>query len=211
MTSTIPTLISIGRRMYDRGYISATDGNLSFRLEKNKIAITCSGVCKGDLTSADISICSPTGELIEGKALSSETPMHLMAYSKRADIQAVIHAHPPSVLALSLCGKIIHNHLPEVIMGLGEIGYANFAVPSTNESAEAIAGLIDNHNAIVLDRHGSITVGKTLWDAFWKLERLEFAAMVTLQALQIGTMKKLTKSQISRIVASARNYEKIGR
>ncbi len=193
-------IINVAHKLYDSGFVVATDGNISVRLAPDRFLFTPTGICKGDLTEDDLLVCDGKGRTSAEGRLTSEAPMHLEAYRRRPDINAVIHAHPPYTVALSLSGIPFANRLlPEAIMTLGQVSTAPFATPSTPEGANVIKDLIENHDAIILDRHGSLTVGKNLTEAYHRLERLEFCEKVTFIARLIGEPKALTDEQIERI------------
>jgi len=174
-------IIAIGKKMYDKGYIVASDGNISVRIAENALLVTASGVCKGEMTRDDIIECDLNGKSASGRQVTSEIAMHLAVYRLREDVHAVIHAHPPYAVALSLRG-LVHklSLLPEVTMALGDVRLTEYAAPSSREGAVVVSKLITRHSALILDRHGSLTVGGDLVDAYWKLERLEYASKVVL-------------------------------
>lgn len=192
-------LIEIGRRMYSRGYVVAIDGNLSHRLPNNKLLITKSGICKGDLKESDFIVCTVLEDGDNSNA-SSELPMHRTVNRLRPDVNAVIHAHPPHVVALNIAGLSLSElYLPELAMTVGSVPTAPFSVPSSAEVGTAIEPFIVSSDSIILERHGSLNVGSDIWDAFWKLERMEFAAKTLLLANQVGEVKKLTSEQLRRL------------
>ena len=180
-------IIEIGRRIYERGLAPGTDGNISFKLADDRILITASGTCLGELKTTDIILIDNSGKIISGNGKpSTETPMHLEVYRHRPAINAVIHAHPPTATAFSIAGiSLAGCVIPEIAMTLGKIPTAPYAAPSSDEGARAISGLITNHDAILLDRHGAITIGETIKSAFYKMEKVEYAAKVTLAARQL--------------------------
>lgn len=193
-------IIEVCRRMYKRGYVSATDGNISARLDKNRLLVSRRGVCKGYLIETDLLVCDYDGRPIEGGSVTSEILLHLAVYRARPEVTAVLHAHPPMAVACSLAGiDLTEPYLPEVLMGLGSVPTTQFAVPSSGEGALAIRDLISKHDVIILDRHGALCVGSDIWDAFFKLERLEYAAKVILYAKCAGKLKKLSSDQIARL------------
>jgi L-fuculose-phosphate aldolase len=131
---------------------------------------------------------------------SSELPMHLEIYRQRPEINAVIHAHPPFATAFTVTGNSLSEPiLPEVVMMFGEIPTAPYATPSTQESAESIRHLVKDYDAILLDHHGAVTYGKSLEDAFYKMEKLEHAAKTVLAAKSLGTPKTLDDNQLSKL------------
>lgn len=193
----------IGYKLYERNYIIATDGNISARLPGNIILITPSGVCKGEMTSDQILKIDIDGNRISGQGKpSSETHMHLSIYRKRPDARVVVHAHPPTAVALSVSGITLEKVLvPEVLIHVGKIPTAPYATPGTPELAKSIEYLIEHHDAILLERHGMITVGTNLNEAYYKLECSEYAARIAWMANQVGTMSPLDTSQINTLLA----------
>lgn len=175
-------IIEIGRKLYERGFVSATDGNLSVRMNNGMILITQSGICKGELTSEDIVTIDGSGNVVHGHGRPSvELRMHLIMYTIRPDIQAVVHAHPPVLTAFTLAGVAFNSAwFPEVWVSVGTVPIAAYAPPSSNELSESLRPYIARHNAILLERHGSVTVGKNLDEAYFRLEKLEHAAKTAL-------------------------------
>ncbi len=201
-------MLLVGKRLYEKGFVVATDGNLSVRLGNGRFLVSRSGVCKGDMVDQDLVICDQNGNTIRGKRVSSEVLLHLAAYKLRPDVLAVIHAHPPVAVSFTLAGVSLDEALlPEVVMALGKIPTSLFAAPASPEGAEVIRTEILHHDAIVLDRHGSVTVGKTLWEAYHKLERLEFAAKVTHLAKSLGEVKALSHEEMTQVQKSLERYK----
>ena len=187
-------IVRIGQLMYEKGFICATDGNLSVRLERERVLTTPSGLHKGLLAPEHLVVVDLQGRVMEaGRGAdgplkpTSELPMHLAAYLRRPDVQAVVHAHPPLTIALSIAGVPLTTCLlPEVIVTLGLIPVTEYATPSSEENVRAIQDLIVHHDALVLQRHGSLTVGSDLMEAFMRLETVEQQARITLMLRQLG-------------------------
>ncbi len=185
-------ILEIGKWMYQKGFVAASDGNISARLDRERLLVTPSGFGKAFLEADQLLIVDLSGEKISpmfGRwrdlKPSSEIRLHLECYRQRADVQGVIHAHPPMTIACTLAGiSLAKCVLPEVLYDLGTIPTAKYATPSSAENATAIRELVKIYDAIVLDRHGTVTVGVTLWDAYMRLERVEHSAQVTLAAQQ---------------------------
>ncbi|MBM3328042.1 MAG: class II aldolase/adducin family protein [Calditrichaeota bacterium] len=200
-------VIAVGKRMYEKNFVVATDGNLSVRLGRGRFLVTRSGICKGDLTDRDLVICDEFGNTIRGGRVSSEVLLHLAAYRLRPDVLAAIHAHPPYAVAFTLAGESLADALlPEVVMSLGSIPTTLFAAPASPEGADVIKEAIGKHDAVILDRHGSLTVGTTLWEAYHKLERLEFAARVTHSARLLGPVRPLSPQEMAQVQSSLERY-----
>lgn len=202
-------IIQVCRLMYQKGYVAATDGNVSVRLDDNLFLITPSGFSKGLLRPDQLLLVDEEGNVVgrsrygptRGLRPSSEILLHLEAYRRRPDIRAVVHAHPPITIALSIAGiSLARCLLPEVLMTLGMIPTAPYATPASEESARAIAGLIDHYDAIVLERHGSITVGKSALDAYFKLEKLEHTALILKTVLELGREEPFPVEEVAKLV-----------
>jgi L-fuculose-phosphate aldolase len=202
----------VGRLMYDKGFLSASDGNISARLEPGRILITPSGVHKGFLDTEQLMIVDEEGRPQGhpgpvGRRLrpTSEMPMLLEAYRRRADIGAVIHAHPPITIALSIAGiPLADCLLPEVIVFLGLIPTTEYATPSSEENVRAIRQLIANHDALVLQRHGTLTVGREPMEAFMRLETLEQNARIAFMLAQLGVNNPLPADEVRKLLEQRR-------
>ncbi|HSV85213.1 MAG TPA: class II aldolase/adducin family protein [Levilinea sp.] len=197
------SIVTINRRMIDQGFICSSDGNVSARIDENRILITPAGVYKLNVSPEMIVLVDNDGNVIEsrmGYAPSSELPLHLEAYRRRPDAQAVIHAHPPYSLALTLAGlPFPADIMPEAAEGLCQVPVAHYAKPGTKEVAASIAGLIEEFDTVLLDHHGSITVGKTLDQALMTLERVEFVARVYHLAHAYGGVRPLPPREVDRL------------
>lgn len=198
-------IVAVGRMMYQRGLLTANDGNISVRLPDGNLLITPAGICKGRLVPEDLLMVSSEGQLLYPAANpllkpTSEQPMHLEAFRQRSDIRAVIHAHPPYAVALSVAGyRVRHDFLPEVGMTLKQIPTTDFALPSSPETAIAIRPLIRDHDAVLLRQHGSLTVGQDLETALIHLERLEHVAKVQYLAQSLGQITPLPPEILANI------------
>lgn len=205
-------ICDVGRRMHRSGLVAGTDGNISARVGPDRILITPSGSCLGMLDPAAISAINLRGDAVASSTKpSSERWMHLCAYERRPDILAAIHAHPPTVIALTLAGVAIDPcALPEVIIAFGRVPVTAYATPATVEGATVVKEWVGRFDALVLDRHGSFTVGKTLFDSLHKLEKLEHGAHVIYMAQQLGRIKSLPPDEVAKL-ASLREQFGLGR
>ncbi len=195
-------ICEMGRKMYQNGYISSTDGNISIRVERNLFLCTPSNVCKGDLKPKQIILTNTKCEVLEGKgSVSSEFYTHLAIYEERKDINAVVHAHPVYSIALSLVDiSLCTPVLPELIMTLGEVPTTNYATPGSQEGADIIKPWIHNHNAIILKSHGVITAGRDLHQAYSYLERVEHSAKILFLAHLLGKPSVLSDEQYIKLL-----------
>ncbi len=195
------TFIKYGLKLYEQGLIAATEGNFSVRLDENRILATPSGLCKGDMQEDDLVIIDSQGNHLHGeRRVSSEILMHLEVYRHRPDAQAVVHAHPPICIALMLAGKGLDQPvLAENVILMGKVPIAPYARPSTPEVPASIRALIQLTDFLLLDRHGSLTIGASLQEAFYKLEMMEHTAQSYLAALQIGQVQALPAAEIKAL------------
>ena len=195
-------MIDIGRELYRKQLIVATEGNFSVRFGLGTILCTTGGVNKGFLTSSDLVMVNLRGEPLEGNSRpTSEIELHLEVYRNRPDINAVIHAHPAFCIALMLAGLKLDKPLsPESVLVLGKVPVAAYARPSTSQVAESIRPYIHKTDCILLDRHGSLTVGKTLTEALHKLEIMEKLAKVYLAAASTGNVLELDQFEVAELL-----------
>jgi len=195
-------IVEAGRMMYEKGLVVATDGNISARLGENRILATPSGVSKGHMKPEDLIITDMKGKKLSGERNpSSEIRLHVAIYEKRDDGMAVVHGHPPVATAFTIAGmSLAQCVIPEVVFTLGSIPTTDYATPTSEEGPKVIQELIEKHDAIILDRHGAVTVGKDVFDAYRKIEKVEHCAEVTLAARQLGQVKTLTPDEIRRLM-----------
>jgi L-fuculose-phosphate aldolase len=190
-------LVGVCRRLYERGLIAATDGNVSCRAGPDRLLITPGGSAKGELQPCDLLLTDLGGHILmdTGRA-SSEILMHLAVYEARPDVEAVVHAHPPMLTAFTLARvPFLAEALPEVWLTIGPVAMAPYATPSTAEVAASITPFIGDHQAVLLERHGSLTLGKNLREAYLRLEKLEHAAHTLFYAQFLGNQSPGPLSQ----------------
>lgn len=207
-------IILVGKLLYERGLIVATDGNISARLDDQTVLITPSGLCKGLMTPDQLITVDLAGRKVgpdtpASKDLkpTSEITMHLEAYKQRPDVQAVVHAHPPHAVALSIVGiSLADCMLPEAIVFLGLTPTTPYATPSSEENARAIRQVIVGHDAVLLQRHGSLTVGNTPLNAYYRTETLEQIARITYMLNQLGGGQPLPPDQVEKLIQNRRAW-----
>lgn len=195
-------IVEIGRRLYDRGFIAAGDGNISVRLDDG-ILTTPRSVCKGFLTPDMIVKVSLDGKqkLAGTYEASTELPMHLLIYEERADIRAVVHAHPPCGTGYAAAGLPLDKALiSEVILTLGCIPLASYGTPSTNELTDALRPLVKHHDAVLMANHGAVAYGTTLEAGYGRMETLEHFARISLVTKILGRERELNTSQVQQLI-----------
>jgi L-fuculose-phosphate aldolase len=195
-------IVEVGRRLWQRGYVAANDGNLSVRLSDGRIVITPTGVSKGFLAAEALVIVNGEGARLGGRLEpSSEIRMHLFAYARRPDVRAVVHAHPPKATGFSAAGvPLAQCVLPEVVLSLGDVPTAPYATPSTDEVAGSIERFIDGYNAMLLKRHGVLTLGSDIFEAYWRMETVEHVADIALVAKLLGGASPLSTEEVRKLL-----------
>ncbi len=199
----------ICRRLYERGYLVATSGNVSARSEGHFL-ITPRATRKDKMVPELIVECDadgrPVGEdLASSPKPSTEIEMHREVYRQRKDVNAAIHAHPPYCTACSLASiSLTEMLLPELAIYIGPVPTVPYATPGTNELPQALKPYLSDHNAFLLMRHGVLVLGRDVEDAFNRLEQLEYIAQVAYLVGSMGSVNPLTKAELLKLTSSAR-------
>src|SRR5919197_4905246 len=201
-------IVEVGRRMYARGYTASNDGNISVRLGEDRLLMTPKGVCKGFMTSDMMCITDLDGRKLQGdRDPSSEMLMHLEVYRQRADVQAVVHAHPPIATGFAVAGIPLNRAvLAEVLTTLGSIPIAAYATPSTKELPEAVRKYIKAHDGMLLANHGALTIGADLFSAYYKMETIEHFAKISLVARLLGRENLIAREEVMRLQGLRGSY-----
>jgi L-fuculose-phosphate aldolase len=185
-------LVTAGRRLYDKGLIAGADGNLSVRVDHHKVLVTPSGSHKGFLGCKDLSLVSPDGRHLEGGKPTTELPLHLAALEARPEMRAVVHAHSPSCVAMTL---IRHPQLdgviPEVTTAIGGFCVVPYESPGSEALARTAAKALEKYDAVVMERHGTLAVGRTIEEACGRTESLEHAAHILWMSHCLGRPQRL--------------------
>ena len=195
-------IVEAGRRLYDKGYIVSSDGNISARFDEGRLIVTPSGLCKGTMSVEDLCVCDMEGRKISGRLNpSSEIGMHLFLYRERPDVKAVVHAHPPTATGFSVAGMPLTDCvLPEVVITLGSIPTADYGTPGGPEISEPIREFVKDYDAYLLENHGATTVGSDVMNAYFKMETLEHFARILFVARQLGGANVLNQEQVDKLV-----------
>lgn len=194
-------LVEVGRRLYERGLVVATEGNVSVRLDDRRLLATPTGTCKGFLTPDQLVMVDLEGRRLQGEfPPSSELPLHLAIYRARSEVQAIVHAHPPIATGFAVAGIPLDRPiLAEAVVLLGPVPIAQYGTPTTEELSEAVLKYIHGHNAILLANHGALALGRDLWQAYFRMETLEHVAHVTLVAHLLGKMNVLSEEDVRKL------------
>ncbi len=192
-------LIMIMKRIYGYGMTTTSGGNLSILDENGDIWITPGGVDKGSLTRNDIIRVKPDGTVIGSHKPSSEFPFHKLVYESRPDVKAVLHAHPPALVAFSIVRRLPNTRLiPNVELVCGKVGMAKYGLPGSTGLGEKIAVEFKKGcNSVILENHGIVVGADNLFNAFKSFETLDFCARLEIHARSIGTPVALNDTELS--------------
>ncbi len=201
-------ICEIGKRMYDRSFVAANDGNISVRTGKDTVICTPTGVSKGFMTPDMLVKTNLKGEKIAGTLkVSSEIKMHLRVYHENSAALAITHAHPPVATSFAIAGiQLDKALLPEAVVMLGTVPIAPYATPGTEEVPDSIAPYCKDYNAVLLANHGALTWGSDLTEAFHRMESLEHYATIMMYTSNIiGKTNELSCSQVDRLIEIRNN------
>lgn len=197
-------IVDIGRRMYERNFVAANDGNISLKVADDVVWATPTGVSKGYMTEDMMVQVRLDGTVLykKDRGPSSELKMHLRAYRENPAIGAVTHAHPPASTAFAIAGISLGKPVyPEATVNLGIIPCVHYETPGTEGVPDSIAPYCKTYNGVLLSHHGPVTWGRTLTEAFYRLEAVEHFALITLYLKQIGKERTLSRGQVAELIA----------
>ena len=193
-------IVAAGHRLYERRILASIEGNMSIRLEGDRVVATPSGINKGLMHPTDMVVTDLEGNPESGGDPSSEMRMHLAIYKVRSDLGAIVHAHPTVATGYAVAGKQLPPAvLAEIVTTLGCIPIAPYGTPSTDELAEAVAGPIRNYDALLLANHGALTAGANLDQAEERMYQLEHFAEVSLVAELLGGPQAFSTEEVDRL------------
>jgi L-fuculose-phosphate aldolase len=201
----------VGRWLYERGHIVAAEGNLSVRLDANRILTTPTCLNKGTMTPPDLVIMDLNGRHLKGeRQISSEAAMHLLFYQMRPDVQAVCHAHPPTATGFAASGQGLDQALlPEVVVCLGKVPLVRYATPGTSDLTAVLEPFVPHYDALLLANHGAVTCGPDLLTAFYRMEIVEHFAKISLAARLAGQPQLLSTREVAKLMAARARYQVI--
>ena len=194
-------IVEIGRRLFSRGFVASNDGNISVRVDDTRLITTPKSVSKGFMTPDMMVVVDYNGRKLSGdREASSELPMHLEIYRNRPDVNAVVHAHPPTATGFAVAGiPLTRAVLAEVVTTLGSIPIAEYGTPSTQELPDAVRKYIKAHDGLLLANHGAVTCGDSAMAAYYKMETVEHFARISLVARQLGRENVLSRNEVDRL------------
>ncbi len=203
-------ICDICHKMWQLGWVAANDGNISAKLEDGSFMATPTGISKSFITPEKLVRIDREGnvlEALEGYRPSSEIKMHLRCYEERADVGAVLHAHPPAATGYAVANIPLDEYsMIETVLTLGSIPVTPYGTPSTYEVPDAIAPYLGEHDALLLQNHGALTVGADVVTAYYRMETLELFAKISLNAHLLGGAKELSGENIDRLISMRQGY-----
>jgi L-fuculose-phosphate aldolase len=201
-------LVRICHLIYEKGWVAMNDGNVSVRLEDDRIMCTPTAVSKGFINSEDLIVCDMEGLKIEGKReRTSEIAMHTTIYGLRPDVRSVVHAHPPVATGFATAGRSLDKALlPEVIIQLGSVPLASYGLPGTPALTDGMLPLIPDYDALLLENHGCTCYGSDVWQAFFRMEMVEHFARITLVAELLGGARPLPRDEVQKLFEARARY-----
>jgi L-fuculose-phosphate aldolase len=203
-------LVDIGRRIYEKGFVAANDGNISCKVGPNTIWITPTGVSKGFMTSDMMIKMDLDGKIIAEKLKpSSEFKMHLRVYKENPEVMAVTHAHPPIATSFAIAGISLDKAiLPEAVVQLGSVPVAPYATPGSQGVPDSIAPYCKTYNGVLLANHGALSWGKDIYEAYYRMESIEYYASVLMYTgYIIGKQNELSPSQVEELLEIRSNLK----
>ena len=194
-------IVRFGKMLHQNGLVAATDGNLSVRMNDGSVLCTPTLMSKGMMETGDLVLVDEHGHKLSGRrAVSSEIAMHLFIYGQRPDINAVVHAHPPTATGYAAAGIPLDTALcSEIVVTLGSVPLAEYGTPGTAELAEALAPLIPGHQAILMANHGVVTYGEDLLTAYMNMETVEHYAKIALVTHMLGRQQPLSGKHLDKL------------
>src|SRR2546425_10200827 len=202
-------IVYFGHMLHERGFVAATDGNLSVRLDSRRILVTPTSMSKGRMRPADLVIVDMEGRRLSGRrAVSSEIAMHLLIYRLRPDVNGIVHAHPPTATGFAAAGIALNQPLVcEVVIGLGSIPLAKYGTPGTPELTDALEPLIPQFDAILMSNHGVVAYGADLPHAYMKMETVEHFAQIALVTHILGRQQPLGHEELEKLIVARSKYQ----
>ncbi|MBX9789514.1 MAG: class II aldolase/adducin family protein [Pirellulales bacterium] len=195
-------MCEIGRRLYNRGFAAANDGNITYRISDNEVLCTPTLICKGFMKPDDICSVDMEGKQLSGKRKrTSEVLLHLAIMKERPDVKSCVHCHPPHATAFAIAREPIPQCvLPEVEVFLGEVPLAKYETPGGQKFADTVLPYCRKSNVIILTNHGTVSFGESLERAYWWTEILDAYCRMLILARDLGRVSYLSEGQTRELL-----------
>ena len=213
MDNIIKELIKFGKLLHEKGFVASFDGNVSYRLSDEEVLITASGTMKGFLQPHDFVVVNLSGKILsESKRKpSSETLMHLEIYKNQKDAKSVFHAHPPASIAFNIshpqCKEFPLDFISELVLALGQVPVVSYQKPGSLDMGLSLIPFIHKAKVLLLAKHGVVSWGETISEAYRGIERIEHAANIYMKAAQLGEVSRMNSEDFNSLIQMR---EKIG-
>ena len=215
LTQIKQEICDVCHKMWQLGWVAANDGNVSVRLPDGTFLATPTGISKSFITPEKLVRINENGEVLEGLEgyrPSSEIKMHLRCYRERPDIGGVVHAHPPTATGYAVANKPLDDYsMIETVIAIGSVPVTPYGTPSTDEVPEAITPYLQEHDVMLLQNHGALTVGADVLTAYYRMETLELFAKISLTAHLLGGAQELSRANIDRLIDMRSQYKVTGK
>ncbi len=195
-------ICEIGRRIYNKGFAAGNDGNITYRLGKNKVLCTPTLISKGAMKPDDLCIVDMNGKQLSGKRKpSSEIRLHLTILRERPDVNSVVHCHPPHATAFAVAREPIPQAvLPEIEVFLGEVPITPYKTPGTQDFADTVLPFVKHSTVMILANHGTVSFGETVERAYWWTEILDAYCRILMLARELGKINYFTESETRELL-----------
>ncbi|MEF9866217.1 MAG: class II aldolase/adducin family protein [Oscillospiraceae bacterium] len=203
-------ICDVCHKMWQQGWVAANDGNITVKLEDGTFLATPTGISKSFITPEKLVLINADGEVLQaqdGYKPSTEIKMHMRCYKERPDIGAVVHAHPATATGYAVAGKSMNEYsMIETVIAIGSVPLTPYGTPSTEEVPNSIAPYLAQHDVMLLENHGALTVGCDLITAYYRMESLELFAKISLTAHLLGGAKEIPRNEIDKLLYLRENY-----
>ena len=208
-------ICDVCHKMWQLGWVAANDGNVSARLDDGSFLVTPTGMSKSFITPDKLLRIDGKGKILEAKEglrPSSEIKMHLRCYEKRPDVNSVLHAHPPGATGFAVAHRSMDMYnMIEDVSAIGAVPLTPYGTPSTKEVPDAIEPYLDEHDVLLLENHGALTVGSDVITAYYRMESLELWAKITINAIILGGSYDIGRENIQKLIDLRSYYGVTGR
>lgn len=198
-------MVKYSHRIWERGWVGNHDGNITARLDKNRILATPTAFSKAEIKEDDLLVIELwTGKIQSGKHKAfSELGMHLEWYKVRDDVTAVFHAHPPVTSGFSCAGVEVEPKITaEAVVSLGDrIPLAPAVFPGSLESRQQVRFLGNVYDVIMLANHGLVSCGADLEQAYLRMELTEHLAKIQQNARGAGGLRLIPEVWVADLLA----------
>ena len=138
--------------------------------------------------------------------------MHLRCYEKRPDVKSVIHAHPAGATGFAVAHRSMDMYnMIEDVAAIGSVPLTPYGTPSTSEVPDAIEPYLEEHDVMLLENHGALTVGADLLTAYYRMESLELWAKISINAIILGGSYDISRENIDKLINLRGYYGVTGR